>query len=408
MDKQIGLALLVVGLVLLIAPFAASSFKSYTLLNSGDSLTNWGTTTPNLGTVAISTAAYVSSPSSIALTTNVTGNPSQAYFMYYLTTWGSWRDISTEPLFNVQVDPTRTASISFNVELIIGSFSKEIYYPPLTGMVANQWNNMTLDLRTAAGGWDYGTASSIPAGTAVDLTGVWGLRFHWISNGFGTDMTTYVDDLQILPAGPTQTLTILAPTGGTLSLSTGAHTYAQGQQVTVTATPSSGYVLDHFVLDSANVGKNANNQYIVTMNAAHTLSAIFTQNSVTQVPVTLISSAGGTTIPVPGSYSYNQGLTETFTAVANSGYVFDHWVVNGVNSGTSVILSISLSGSSYAIQAVFTPSVTPPTNYDWKTLSMVSGVGMMAIGAVVYLKPSGSSAPPPSKPKRKFVPGHYE
>lgn len=363
----------VIGVLMLILPYAAS-LPTAEVLTTGDNLTNWGTTT-NLASVSLSTSIYYSAPSSVGISTNITGNPSQAYEIYYIGSYGTWKDLTSEPLFNLEVYPTRIAGISFTVELIIGSFSKELYYPSMSGLVLNQWNNVTIDFRTVSGGWDYATSTAIPGGTAAVLTGVWGIRFHWISGGFGTDFVTYVDDLQLLSTGPTHVLTISATTSGTLSLTVGPHAYSQGTQVTVIATPSSGYVLDHFVLDSANVGSMAGNQYIVTMDADHTLGAVFTQSSGTQTTVVLSATTGGTTTPLPGTYQYSQGLLETYTAVASSGYIFDHWVVDGTNSGTSVILSVTLTKASYNIQAVFTPSQPPPPppSRDWRPL--ISGAG---------------------------------
>lgn len=48
-------------------------------------------------------------------------------------------------------------------------------------------------------------------------------------------------------------------------------------------------------------------------------------------PYTLIISSGlgGTTVPAPGSYQYDEGTTVSVQANPSSNYVFDHWVLDG-------------------------------------------------------------------------------
>lgn len=93
---------------------------------------------------------------------------------------------------------------------------------------------------------------------------------------------------------PLYYLTIVAGPGGTTSPAPGVYAYAYGTMVSVTALPSVGYMLDHWILDAVNVGSA--NPYAVTMNQNHTLQALFKKISavggLSLTPTILPSIAG--------------------------------------------------------------------------------------------------------------------
>jgi len=70
-------------------------------------------------------------------------------------------------------------------------------------------------------------------------------------------------------------LTLAVTGSGSTSPSVGVHTYTDGTNVSVTATPSAGWNFSHWLLDSVNVGSN--NPYTVTMNSNKTLTVVFTE-----------------------------------------------------------------------------------------------------------------------------------
>jgi hypothetical protein len=74
---------------------------------------------------------------------------------------------------------------------------------------------------------------------------------------------------------PQHSLTIMATVGGTTNPASGTYTYDEGANVQVQALPSSGYKFDHWELDGVNIGSV--NPTIVTMNADHTLLAVFAE-----------------------------------------------------------------------------------------------------------------------------------
>jgi len=77
------------------------------------------------------------------------------------------------------------------------------------------------------------------------------------------------------------------------------------------------------------------------------------------VSVVINSTAGGTTDPPPGSYTYDRGSTETFTAIPYEGYYFERWVVNGVER-TENPLTLTLNEDT-TITAYFAPFIPKGT-----------------------------------------------
>lgn len=85
-------------------------------------------------------------------------------------------------------------------------------------------------------------------------------------------------------------------------------------------------------------------------------------------------SSGGTTDPAPGTYTYHYGASVTVTAIADSHYYFDHWILDGKtlsphppNTYNPILL---LMDSDHNLKACFnwmnhapdTPSLTGPNS----------------------------------------------
>lgn len=116
----------------------------------------------------------------------------------------------------------------------------------------------------------------------MDWTDYWQNYFH----AYAGDMNSVLDmlipesgydldlhDPVILSIEHQLTIAVDPTDGGTTSPSVGSYWYGEGSSVTVTETPNPGYVFDHWDLDGSNVGSGTS--YTVTMNAPHTLTAIF-------------------------------------------------------------------------------------------------------------------------------------
>lgn len=113
------------------------------------------------------------------------------------------------------------------------------------------------------------------------------------------------------------------PQGG--GVASGGGQVNEGQNVTVTASPSSGYTFSGWKENGSIVSGNAS--YTFAATADRNLTAVF----VVAVPVYTISAsidpAGSGTIT--GSGQYQEGATVTLTATVNDGYTFNGWKENG-------------------------------------------------------------------------------
>jgi hypothetical protein len=72
--------------------------------------------------------------------------------------------------------------------------------------------------------------------------------------------------------------------------------------------------------------------------------------------LTIITTAGGTTNPAPGTYTYTSGSAVQVTATPNSYYILDHWELDGVNVGSANITLVYMDRN-HTLKAVF--SLTP-------------------------------------------------
>jgi len=124
--------------------------------------------------------------------------------------------------------------------------------------------------------------------TQTDLPETVGFKIWFQEPGKGTD-GVYPDDPAIdinlneidnggtfgtLIIHPLYTLTIETTAGGTTNPAPGEYQYPYGTVVSVQALPNAGWMLDHWELDTINVGST--NPYPVTMDQNHTIKAVFT------------------------------------------------------------------------------------------------------------------------------------
>lgn len=181
------------------------------------------------------------------------------------------------------------------------------------------------------------------------MNGVIGLR------AWGTHV--HYDDVVVETMAAQYTLTISTTPGGTTNPNPGSYTCDSGSTVSVTALPDTGYKLDHWELDGANVG--ATNSYSVNMAADHSLRAVFSPLSIYSLMIT--ATTGGTTDPVLGEHAYNEGNVATVTAIADSGYFFHHWELDGANAGSTNPIQVTMN-TNHSLRAVF--SNTPPVLFE--------------------------------------------
>src|SRR5210317_1137369 len=131
-------------------------------------------------------------------------------------------------------------------------------------------------------------------------------------------LTCAKEDSQAPNTPPTQivkqyTLTATAGDGGSV---TGGGTFASGTQVSLTATPTSGYSFSGW-----SNGSTAN-PLTVTLNSSTTITANF-QVIFNSYTLTVTAGEGGSVSTEGGEYE--EGTEVTITAIPNEGYEFTEW-----------------------------------------------------------------------------------
>jgi hypothetical protein len=155
-------------------------------------------------------------------------------------------------------------------------------------------------------------------------------------------LTCAKEDSQAPNTSPSQitmqyTLTASAGDGGSV---TGGGTFASGTQVSLTATPTSGYSFSGWSNGSTT------NPLTVTLNSNTSITANF-QVIVNSYTLTVSAGEGGSVTTEGGEYE--EGTEVTITATPQEGYGFIGW--NGSDSSSSTI-SVTVT-SNTTIEAIF-------------------------------------------------------
>lgn len=110
-----------------------------------------------------------------------------------------------------------------------------------------------------------------------------------------------------------------------------------------------------------------------------TLTAHYEEIPPTIYTLTIATTIGGTTEPAPGSYEYDEGATAMVAAVPETGYYFNHWMLDG-ETRTENPINIVMD-KDYTLQAVFT--VTPPPAVPPVDISTIAGVALAVADAAL-------------------------
>ena len=112
--------------------------------------------------------------------------------------------------------------------------------------------------------------------------------------------------------------------------------YDDGEQVTLTANPASGYEFAGWSGDAS----GTDNPITITMNSNKTVTATFDQLPSYTLTV---NAQNGSVDKSPDKVNYDQGEQVTLTATANSGYQFTNW--SGDASGTNNPITITMDAN---------------------------------------------------------------
>ncbi|MCL1810756.1 MAG: hypothetical protein FWG41_00830, partial [Methanomassiliicoccaceae archaeon] len=200
------------------------------------------------------------------------------------------------------------------------------------------------------------TSTAISANMEVTVTFVTG-SYYTLTVTAGANGSTYADG-------------VLVPAGTTASF-----TYADGASATLTVTPSGGYALQKWTLDT--VDKPAITPYVITMDADHTAVSFFT----TTTPgdhwiLTVTAGANGSTfvdgVLVPAgstaTVTYADGDDATMTATPATGYALQKWVMDTADKAAITPYVITM-GADHDVESFFVLS----SSGDHRTLTVTAG-----------------------------------
>ena len=278
---------------------------------------------PTGGTVSAS-ATFATAGTTIELT----ANPAEGYTLDYFTLDGARINGNTfiMPARNVEVSAVFTAN-AYSITFV----------QPTGGSVA-------------------ASATSATAGTTIELTAT--PAEGYTLDYFTLDGARINGDTFIMPARNVEvsavftanaySITVVQPTGGTVSASTTSAT--AGTTVKLTAIPAEGYTLDYFTLDGARI--NGDTFIMPARNVE--VSAVFTANAYS---ITVVQPTGGTVSASKLSAFFGEAVE--LTAVPDEGYELSHYVVNGAanNGGT-----FTMPARDVIVTAVFTKVAEPSVN----------------------------------------------
>ena len=166
-----------------------------------------------------------------------------------------------------------------------------------------------------------------------------------LNNGNWVTLTSFWNSFDcsmfVLPTAcpiPSYNITVLANNDAYGEVA-GGGTFSEGTQVTVSASPSTGYNFTNWTENNSVVSTNAN--YTFTATAHRTLVANFEAITYT-VTANANPTAGGS---ITGAGSYTYGQTVTLNATANTGYSFINWTENGTEVSTNTQYSFDATAN---------------------------------------------------------------
>jgi uncharacterized repeat protein (TIGR02543 family) len=147
------------------------------------------------------------------------------------------------------------------------------------------------------------------------------------------------------------TLTTSISPSGAGSISPLAEKYEEGSQVTLTATPASGYTFDYWDGDASGTSATIT----IIMDSDKSVIASFKEKEVVTYSLSVSVQPSGSGSVTPSSGDYLDGASVTLVATAAPGYTFDYW--DGDASGTSATITIIMD-SDKSVIASFKEDVT--------------------------------------------------
>lgn len=255
------------------------------------------------------------------------------HYFVFLTTYGNDNDQFTFRLYDHNLSQEVIATCVTNATFVTNGTLGDPGNPFVIEFVTSSTHTITVSADPEEGGtvsgggeYDHGAECTL---TAVANTGYtfinWTLNDQVVSTDAEytfevTGDAAYVAHFTLLQ---TYTITALAnpAAGGTV---TGAGNYLEGTECTLNAVANTGYTFNNWTLNEVVIDSLPTLTFTVTEAATYVANFTIENYNVT---VTANPGEGGT---VTGGGTYNYGTECTVTALANDGYVFSNWTINGM------------------------------------------------------------------------------
>lgn len=292
-------------------------------------------------------------------TATLTATPANGYRFLYWTENGS--EVSKNNAYSFLISKSRTLTAVFEQETTPKpslTYSVEVEASPAVGGTV-----------TGSGHYDGGTSVTVTAAAKS------GYQFiGWLESGNTVSTnTTYqfnISGNRVLTAmfkadtptpNPTYTISVTASPAEYGSV-TGDGDYREGDIVTISAMPSSGYQFVEWKMNGQKISSTAS--YTFTANADQVFTAVFEKARNPQTPsvptsYTITTSADPTAGGrVSGGGTFAENSIVTVTAIANNSYRFTGWFENGsqvsanasytftVRAGRALVAGFAYTGGS--------------------------------------------------------------
>ena len=184
--------------------------------------------------------------------------------------------------------------------------------------------------------------------TTINISGTLTVGTQLTLCVFGYNKVTYLGTINVVGSGNQYEITATAsPTaGGTI---TGAGTYYEDTQCTLTATPNRGYAFANWKKNNTVVSTNATYTFTVTASGSYT--ANFTPLTIHTVTC---NTAQNGSISASPTTAY-AGETVTLTATPSANYVLESWSVKDANNNTIAVTNnqFTMPDSNVTVSATF-------------------------------------------------------
>ena len=152
---------------------------------------------------------------------------------------------------------------------------------------------------------------------------------------------------------------------GSVSKNPNKSIYTNGESVTLTVSPNSGYTFTNWTGDVPNP-PNPNSSIQIIMNGTKNVTANFIQNQYT-LTVNIAPQGTGSVTKNPDKASYGHGETVQLKATTTPGFTFNNW--SGDASGSTNPITLTMDGNK-TVTANFTVTNGPdilvtPLTYDF-------------------------------------------